>query len=92
MSEAVRALAHYSGSVQGVGFRYTARRAASGFAVAGYVRNLFDGRVEVVAEGTRAEISAFLGAVSRAMGDYIDDCDLRWQAASGEFSGFHIRY
>ena len=42
---------YFSGHVQGVGFRYTTRSVASRFAVTGYVRNLPDGRVELVAEG-----------------------------------------
>ena len=40
----------YSGQVQGVGFRYTAQRLAEGYAVSGYVRNLPEGDVELVAE------------------------------------------
>lgn len=55
---------HYSGRVQGVGFRYTVKRIASGFEVTGWVRNLPDGRVEMqVMAGDAAELSAFLDAV-----------------------------
>ncbi len=53
----------YEGRVQGVGFRYTARRVASGFDVAGYVRNMSDGRVELVASGEGHEVDDFLQAV-----------------------------
>jgi len=53
----------YEGRVQGVGFRYTARRVAAGFDVAGYVRNLADGRVELVASGDAEEVDGFLEAV-----------------------------
>lgn len=53
----------YEGRVQGVGFRYTARRAAAGFDVAGYVRNLPDGRVELVASGDAGEVDGFLQAL-----------------------------
>jgi acylphosphatase len=63
----------YRGRVQGVGFRYTAHRLARGFAVAGFVRNLRDGRVEVVVEGESSDVSAFLAAIAREMGDYIRD-------------------
>jgi acylphosphatase len=53
----------YEGRVQGVGFRYSARRVAAGFDLAGYVRNLPDGRVELVASGDEEEIDGFLQAV-----------------------------
>jgi acylphosphatase len=53
----------YEGRVQGVGFRYSARRVAAGFDVAGYVRNLPDGRVELVASGDPGEVDGFLDAV-----------------------------
>jgi acylphosphatase len=63
---------HYSGTVQGVGFRMTARRIASRFAVGGYARNLPDGRVEVVVAGAPAEIERFLAAVLEQMAGYVD--------------------
>jgi acylphosphatase len=56
-----------------VGFRFTSQHLARGFDVAGHVRNLPDGRVELVAEGDRAEIDAFLEAVREAMDRYIRD-------------------
>lgn len=54
---------HYSGNVQGVGFRYTVKNVAMGYEVTGQVRNLADGRVELVVEGDREELTAFLQAV-----------------------------
>ena len=53
----------YSGHVQGVGFRYTAKTAAAGFEISGIVRNLSDGRVELIAEGAREELEAFRAAI-----------------------------
>ena len=53
----------YEGRVQGVGFRYTARRVAAGFDVSGYVRNLPDGRVELLASGEPDEVDDFLAAL-----------------------------
>ncbi len=58
----------YAGRVQGVGFRFTAQRLANQFAVAGSVRNLPDGRVELIAEGESAEVVGFLRSVENAMG------------------------
>ena len=49
----------YTGHVQGVGFRYSVRSVAQGYEVSGLVRNLLDGRVELVAEGARDELDAF---------------------------------
>ena len=53
----------YESRVQGVGFRYTTRRVAAGYDVAGYVRNLPDGRVELVASGDDEEVDGFLQGV-----------------------------
>ena len=54
---------YYSGQVQGVGFRYTTHRLAQGFEVTGYVRNLDDGSVELLAEGEPAGLNRFLEAI-----------------------------
>jgi len=92
MAGETRARARISGMVQGVGFRYTTRRTAAGYDVTGYVRNLPDGTVEIVAEGQREEILAFLGEVRKKMGPYIDDVDVDWGAATGEYSRFSVRF
>jgi acylphosphatase len=81
----------YSGKVQGVGFRYTAQRIAGGFAVSGYVRNLRDGRVELLAEGEPDQVDAFLAAVARAMAGGIARAEVQEVAGQG-FRGFAIRY
>ncbi|MGH9675651.1 MAG: acylphosphatase [Candidatus Acidiferrum sp.] len=57
----------YSGRVQGVGFRYVSRQLAERHGVNGFVRNLIDGRVELLAEGDAATVDAFLAAVDVAM-------------------------
>jgi len=53
----------YEGRVQGVGFRYTVKNLARGFDVVGSVRNLADGRVELMAAGDADEVADFLKAV-----------------------------
>jgi acylphosphatase len=88
----MRKLVHYSGHVQGVGFRYTAMNVALGFDVRGYVRNLPDGRVELVAEGTRAALDAFLQAVQDRMDAFIRKVDVNDAPATGEFQEFSLRH
>jgi len=64
---------HYRGTVQGVGFRYTTWNIAQGYVVAGYVKNLPSGAVEVVAEGDAGEVERFLRGVAEQMAGYIQD-------------------
>lgn len=82
----------FSGRVQGVGFRYTTVRVAERFAVAGWVRNLPDGRVEMVAEADADELDRFIAAIVEAMGRNIRGSEQRSELASGEFDSFTIRY
>lgn len=81
----------YSGRVQGVGFRYTVRTVAAGFEIAGTVRNLADGRVELVAEGDKKELEAFREAIREAgLAANIRNEDAVWGEATGGFRGFEI--
>jgi acylphosphatase len=80
----------YTGQVQGVGFRYTTRRLAANFAVAGYVRNQPNGSVEVVVEGEPGEIDRFLEALGQRMAGYIEDQTIQDEQACG-YPGFTIR-
>ena len=81
----------YSGHVQGVGFRYTTRQIANQFDVVGYVRNLFDGRVELVVEGGDVEIRRFLAEIAAAFAGEISNTQLDDRVSTGEFSRFEIR-
>jgi len=56
----------YEGNVQGVGFRYSIRQIAKGFDITGSVRNLSDGRVELLTTGEEDEVRAFLEAIDRS--------------------------
>ncbi len=81
----------YSGHVQGVGFRYTVKSLAAGFEVVGTVRNLTDGRVELIAEGTKEELNAFRAAIPEAgLAGCIRDEAVSWSEARGGFRGFEI--
>jgi acylphosphatase len=81
----------YSGHVQGVGFRYAVKTVTHGFEVTGVVRNLEDGRVELVAEGDKEELEAFLEAIrSSEVGRFIRQEKTCWSEANNEFRGFEI--
>ena len=81
----------YSGRVQGVGFRYTAKTVATGFEVTGIVRNLADGRVEMIAEGLQDELEGFQQAIRESgLGSLIGREDVSWEDAKNEFRGFEI--
>ena len=81
----------YSGQVQGIGFRYTAKTVATSFEVIGIVRNLPDGRVELIAEGARGELEAFHDAIRGAgLAGFIRGETVSWGEAKNEFHGFEI--
>jgi acylphosphatase len=89
--ERLRMTIWYSGKVQGVGFRVTACRVAAGYEVSGQVRNLPDGRVHLVAEGSRAELEAFReGIRDSGLRGFIRNEQVDWSEASGEYRGFEI--
>ena len=83
----------FSGTVQGVGFRFTAERLARRFSVTGFVRNLDDGRVEVTAEGSEKPLVEFLTAIRESgMKLYIRDVEAHWSSAEECFNRFSITY
>jgi len=88
-----RVIVHYSGRVQGVGFRATVRHIACGYDVTGTVRNLADGRVELIAEGAKAELTDFLKGISESeLSGFIAKQTEAWQAAQGNLRGFTIAF
>jgi acylphosphatase len=81
----------YSGRVQGVGFRYSAKSVASGYEVVGTVRNLSNGRVELIAEGEKGELEAFRQAVMESgLEHFVDAEEVSWSEPSNELRGFEI--
>jgi acylphosphatase len=83
----------YSGRVQGVGFRMTVRQLACGYDVTGTVRNLPDDRVELIAEGARAELKAFLTGIAESeLSGFIAKQQDTWQAGQGNLKGFAITH
>lgn len=82
---------YYSGDVQGVGFRATARWVAKmNPAVRGWVRNLPDGRVELFADGPPAAVAAFLAEVRERMAENIENEDVFDRDADDTPAGFHV--
>jgi acylphosphatase len=90
-AEAQRREVFFSGHVQGVGFRQSTATLAEKFAVTGFVKNLPDGRVQLVVEGQPKEIEAFLAAIRKQRAENIKKTEEKTSPATGEFQGFRIR-
>ncbi len=90
---AERVHASVSGRVQGVGFRgYTATHALQ-LGITGWVRNRFNGTVEIVAEGNCETLESFLEAINAGPGPaHVDQVDVEWLPATHEFQRFEIRW
>jgi len=82
----------YSGRVQGVGFRFTAEDLARDLGIVGWVRNLRNGQVEVVAEAEQDLLKDFLSRIKQYFSSYIRDVDISWEEATGEFRDFAIKF
>jgi len=81
----------YAGHVQGIGFRYAVKTLTTSYEVTGTVRNLPDGRVELVAESAKEELEAFLQAIrDSGVGRFIRQEQAHWAEAKNEFRGFEI--
>ncbi|MFH0828016.1 MAG: acylphosphatase [Candidatus Omnitrophota bacterium] len=83
---------YYSGRVQGVGFRYKAVDLAERLGITGWVKNLGDGRVEIIAEAEEAALREFLDKLKEFFSNYIREADIEWQAAAGAFENFQINF
>lgn len=81
----------YFGRVQGVGFRYTTARIAGRLPVRGFVKNLPDGTVQLVAEGRRDDLDRLLSQIAGEMDRHIESVQSSRVAATGEFTDFEIR-
>ena len=90
MSDVHHETIYFSGHVQGVGFRATALSVAREFEVAGRVRNLADGRVELELEGRPAEIEGVFAGIQERMHGYIRKCERKAGRRAPSFSGFQI--
>lgn len=82
---------HFSGRVQGVGFRYTTLQISNQFDVTGTVENLSDGRVRLIAEGSSDQVDGFLAEIKHRLSSNIVDVEIDRQDFTGEFEQFTIR-
>lgn len=88
----VRARLLISGIVQGVGYRWSCRREAQGLGLTGWVRNLPDGRVEAVLQGTREQVDRMIRWCYRGPEEArVSDIAVSHEDASEEFKDFGIR-
>jgi acylphosphatase len=80
------------GRVQGVGFRYFVLERAQELNLTGWVRNTFEGNVEVTAEGPRTDLEALLMKLRTGpRAAYVTDVTFEWGSAAGEFKNFNVR-
>ena len=82
----------FSGRVQGVGFRFTAQRIALRYELAGFVKNLHTGQVQMLAQGQAEDIDDCLRDISESFSGYIRDTKIEDAAVSGEHTGFEIAF
>ncbi|UCG35523.1 MAG: acylphosphatase [Candidatus Omnitrophota bacterium] len=87
-----RVHAFYSGIVQGVGFRFTARYLAGKYKVNGWVKNTADGRVELEIEGDADNVDKVLKGLRQELGRYITDASYKELPFSGEYEDFQINF
>jgi len=82
----------YSGRVQGVGFRFTAQSIAGALNITGWVKNLSDGRVEILAEGEEEALKDYLSRIQKYFHNYIQDININWQEANNNFKDFGVKF
>lgn len=91
MPQDVQLRAIIRGRVQGVGFRFFAIHSARRRRLTGWVRNLANGNVEVMAEGSRDALARLLGELRTGpRGAWVRDVQAEWQPASGQYDDFHV--
>ena len=91
MSELIRKSIHFYGQVQGVGFRYRAKIAASSLGVTGWVHNEYDGSVSMEIQGTETQIDEVILSVERGTYIRITNMDVKSIPVVENERGFRTR-
>lgn len=82
-----------SGRVQGVFFRYNTRDLAGNLGLRGYVKNLYNGDVEIIAEGNEEKLNKLIGFCKKGPESaHVTNIKIKYEKATNEFSGFEVRY
>jgi acylphosphatase len=88
-----RAHVFVSGRVQGVFFRDHTRRWASSLGLTGWVRNVYDGRVEIIAEGEKGKVESLIDRLREGPPiSRVENVEVTWEEYTGEFSDFRVTY
>ncbi|MBP7088247.1 MAG: acylphosphatase [Candidatus Omnitrophica bacterium] len=82
----------FTGMVQGVGFRFTAKMLADRNSIKGWVKNLADGRVEVLAQGQEVNLKNFLKEVKNEFLRHINNVELEENAITTAHRNFKIEF
>jgi len=90
MGEEIQCRVIFSGRVQGVGFRWTTQGVVSDLPLSGYVRNLPDGRVELLLQGSRESVDNGLSRVEKARAGFIENTEKTWEPITKKLLGFSI--
>lgn len=91
MAEIHHETVHFTGRVQGVGFRYNVLQVAKEYDVSGFVKNLTDGRVLLEVEGARGDIADLVDAIAERMHGYVRQIERHSEKRQPSYQGFEIR-
>jgi acylphosphatase len=92
-SQSQRVQIRVFGDVHGVGFRYSLVEKAQELGLVGWTRNASDGSVEIVAEGAKEMLEKLISWTKEGPTfAKVSKIDVTWNAATGEFSGFEVKY
>ena len=83
---------YYIGRVQGVGFRFSVENTARNLGISGWVKNLRDERVEILAEAEESILKEFLLQINKRFSSYIQDIDIDWLPTTDKFQDFVTSY